>query len=90
MSHEYLYWEFYERGSARAVRMGKWKGVARPFHGEIELYDLEKDIGEEKNVATDHPDVVERIRKAMEEAHVKSDLWKLPKQKAAKKKATRA
>jgi len=25
--HQYLYWEFYERGGKRAARMGKWKAI---------------------------------------------------------------
>ena len=25
-----LYWEFYERGSAQAVRFGKWKAIRSP------------------------------------------------------------
>jgi arylsulfatase A-like enzyme len=44
--HEFLYWEFYEKGSAQAVRAGKWKAVVKPMHGEnVELYDLESDMG---------------------------------------------
>lgn len=75
-AHDYLYWEFYERGSAQAVRMGKWKGVRVPmFEGELELYDLETDIGEEDNVAADHPDVVEEILQIMEDAHVPDSNW---------------
>jgi arylsulfatase A-like enzyme len=77
--HKYLYWEFYERGSAQAVRMGHWKGVRQPMlTGDIELYDLRDDVGEQRNVAEQHPDVVARIRAAMEEAHVPSPRWKPP------------
>ncbi len=33
-----LYWEFHERGSAQAVRFGKWKAIRKPmFTGPIEL-----------------------------------------------------
>ena len=50
--HEYLYWEFYERGSRQAVRFGKWKAIRQPMHtGEVELYDLSKDIGEKSDLA---------------------------------------
>lgn len=76
--HDFLYWEFYERGSAQAVRMGDWKGVCRPFWGEVELYDLKRDLGETHDVAARHPEVVARIRAAMKEAHVPSPLWKVP------------
>jgi len=45
--------------------------------GEIELYDLRTDIGEQHDVAAAHPDVVARIRQLMAEAHVPSPLWKI-------------
>jgi arylsulfatase A-like enzyme len=77
--HPYLYWEFYEGRSSQAVRMGDWKGVRIPMlTGEIELYDLRTDPGEQHDVAAAHPDVVERIRQIMQEAHVPSPLWKVP------------
>ena len=75
--HRYLYWEFYERGSAQAVREGRWKGVCQPMGGPIELFDLQLDPQESKNVAAAHPDVVARLRAAMSEAHVASPLWKV-------------
>lgn len=77
--HEYLYWEFYEQGSRQAVRFGRWKGVRQPmFTGPIELYDLEADIGEENDVAAEHPDLVARIAAIMEAAHVPSPIWQVP------------
>ena len=61
-THEYLYWEFHERGFNQAIRMGDWKGVRRRGRsGKTELYDLSKDLGETKNIAADHPDVVRKI-----------------------------
>ena len=76
---DYLYWEFYERGSAQAVRFGSWKAVRQPmFTGEIELYDLSEDLGEEHDVAASHPDVVARAAALMEAAHTPSPQWTLP------------
>jgi uncharacterized sulfatase len=76
--HDYLYWEFYERGSAQAVRIGQWKGVRQPmFTGTIELYNLENDVGEELDVARAHPEMVERVEVVMKEAHRPSALWKI-------------
>ena len=51
--HAYLYWEFYERGSKQAVRIGDWKGVIRPARLaiDVELYDLRTDLGETTDVA---------------------------------------
>lgn len=77
--HEYLYWEFYERGSAQAVRLGNWKGVRKPMlSGQMELYNLAEDPGEQHNVATQHPEIVRRIEARMQEAHVPSPLWQVP------------
>ncbi len=78
--HEYLYWEFYEEGGKQAVRMGKWKGVRlnvnKNRNAPIELYDLEIDLGETTNIAEQHPEVVQKIEQAMEEAHVPSPIFR--------------
>ncbi|MFN2121138.1 MAG: hypothetical protein ACK2T0_12140 [Anaerolineales bacterium] len=61
--HEYLYWEFHENPTTeQAVRMGTWKAVRHAPSGAIELYDLRQDIGEENNVATEHADIVNRVK----------------------------
>jgi arylsulfatase A-like enzyme len=76
--HDYLYWEFYEQGTRQAVRMGKWKAVRQPMlTGKIELYDLTKDIGEEHDVAAEHPDLVAKMEATMAEAHVPSPRWEV-------------
>jgi arylsulfatase A len=68
-THDALYWEFHSKGSAQAVRMGKWKGVRRNVKGNpgapIELYDLAADPRESTDVARAHPDVVRRIELVM-------------------------
>ena len=74
--HDYLYWEFYERGSAQAVRRGDWKAVRKPmFDGATELYDLRNDPGEQDNLADDHPDVVIELEQLMDEAHRPEPGW---------------
>ena len=75
--HRYLYWELYEGRPNCGVRMGKWKGIVldRRKGMEIELYDLEADEAEERNVAHQYPEVVDQIRKAMLEAHEPSAFW---------------
>ena len=74
--HEYLYWEFYEQGGKQAVRFGNWKCIKlnanSPAFSTIELYDLSKDPGEQKNVAPDNLSVVAKAEKFMKEAHVYS------------------
>jgi len=84
--HPYLYWEFYERGSAQAARAGRWKAVRRPMiTGKVELYDLSEDLGEENDVAAEHPDVVARMKAIMAEAHVPSPRWQVPSPKPSRR-----
>ncbi len=77
-AHHYLYWEFYESGSAQAVRLRQWKGVRKPmFTGPVELYDVSRDLGEKYNVARNYPEVVREVEGIMSEAHVQHPNWTL-------------
>ena len=74
--HDFLYWEFHERGGKLAVRMGKWKAVANGVKSQnridIELYDLEKDLSEKNNVASEHPEIVAKALATMKREHTPS------------------
>ena len=71
-----LYWEFYERGSAQAVRFGKWKAIRKPmFTGPIELYDLSWDHDEDHNYAERRPKLVEHAANLLNKAHVPDPKW---------------
>ncbi|MFO0965802.1 MAG: arylsulfatase [Gemmataceae bacterium] len=82
--HEFLYWEFHEGGFQEAVRMGDWKAVRPKLGAALELYDLARDLGEEKNVAASHPDVIARIETLLRTARTESADW--PKKAPEKKK----
>ena len=65
--------------------MGDWKAVRQnmlrrnnPDPLKIELYNLKDDIGESRDVAAEHPEIVARMRKIMETAHVPSELFPMP------------
>ncbi|HYV34472.1 MAG TPA: sulfatase-like hydrolase/transferase, partial [Gemmataceae bacterium] len=73
--HEYLYWEFHEQGFQQAMRMGEWKAVRDKVNGPLELYDLSKDLGEEKNVAAANPAVIQQLEKLFKGARVDSPNW---------------
>ena len=70
-----LYWEFYERGYQQAVRMGKWKGVKLSVEDPWELYNLEEDEAESRNIAPLHPDTVAIIAEWAQQQHVESRNW---------------
>ena len=77
-SHEFLYWEFHERGFQQAVRTGKWKAVRLKKDAPLELYDLDADAGETRDVAAAHPDVVGRIERYLRTARTESGRWATP------------
>jgi arylsulfatase len=56
---------FFEHEGNRAVRDGKWKLVSK-FMGPWELYDMEADRTETKNVIDQHPRIAERLMAAYE------------------------
>ena len=49
-----------------AVRAGRWKFYVHENEGRVELYDLEADVRETRDVADEHPEVVKRLRRAIE------------------------
>ena len=77
--HEFLYWEFHERGGRTAVREGRWKGVRYDVQGDpagrLELYDLDQDIGETTDRAADFPEVAARLDSVMRASHTDSDVF---------------
>ncbi len=70
--HEFLYWEFHEGGFKQAVRTVDWKAVRLGPGKPLELYNLQKDIGEKHNVAKDQPEVVERIEAYLQSSRTDS------------------
>jgi arylsulfatase A-like enzyme len=77
--HDALYWEFHERGGARAVRVGSLKAIQQPLSTPVRLYDLESDIGEARDLAGARPDDVRRLTRVLDEARTASERWKLSK-----------
>jgi len=74
--HEYMYWEFYEQGGRQAVRFGSWKAIREPMEtGRVQLFDLSKDVGEEKDLASAREDIVVQAVRCMDEAHVPDPRW---------------
>jgi arylsulfatase A-like enzyme len=77
--HDYFYWEFHENGFHQSLLLPKenWKAVRHGLTAPIELYDLNKDLGEKTNVAAEHPDVVQKITQIFAAARVTSPEFKV-------------
>ncbi|MBI2421529.1 MAG: arylsulfatase [Candidatus Hydrogenedentes bacterium] len=74
--HDYLYWEFHEGGFAQALRQGDWKAVRPGKAGSaIELYRLDEDPGETRDLAGAHPEKVAAFEALFQSARVPSALF---------------
>jgi arylsulfatase A-like enzyme len=73
--HDYFYWE---QNHQQAARQGTWKAFREHPDQPIQLYELVHDIGESKDLAADHSDVVARFREIFSEAHTDSDVFTNP------------
>jgi arylsulfatase A len=78
---EALYWEFPGYGGQQALRMGRWKairtGLSKGKLTPIQLYDLESDPGETKDVAAGHPELVAKLNARMKASRRPSDVFPL-------------
>ncbi len=61
------YFDYYLNDDLAAIREGEWKLIRKEEDGHFlktpELYNLVTDQAEKNNVATQHPDIVERLEK---------------------------
>lgn len=78
---DHVYWEFHEQGGKQAIRKGKWKAVRLNVRknpdGPIELYDLSNDIGENKNLAGKHPDIIKEMARLMSDSRTVNPTFRL-------------
>jgi arylsulfatase A-like enzyme len=58
--HEILFWRKDEQG---AVRLGDWKLVITPWKPKLQLFNLAEDIGETRDLASERPELVQRLHK---------------------------
>lgn len=61
--HEYFFYAHW--GNTEGVRRGDWK--LHIVDGKEALYNLETDISEQKNVAAEHPEIVQQLKAAMKD-----------------------
>lgn len=75
--HAHFYWEFHEGGFAQAVRQGNWKCIKQK-NGKVELYDLSKDLGEDRDLASENPKVLEEMKALIRKSRTDSADWPVP------------
>jgi arylsulfatase len=74
----FLYREFAGYTGQQAVWMGPWKAIRRDLAKGVkktELYNLDADIGESKDVAADNPEIVKQAEAVMTRQHEPSKLF---------------
>lgn len=80
--HEYLYWEFHERGGRQALRKDDWKivryDIEKDPSGDLQLFNLKNDPSESQNLATGHPEKLKELAGLMEKARVTNDIFRFP------------
>jgi uncharacterized sulfatase len=70
LDRDALYWHYphyHHSTPAGAIRRGKWKLIEFFEDGRLELYNLERDIGETQNLASDQPRRAARLRSMLRE-----------------------
>jgi arylsulfatase A-like enzyme len=86
--HETLYWRF---GNQWAIRHGDWKLLVGNGGGtEAELYNLAADIGESRNLATEHADKAQELRALWEKWNAEQAPPSAPREQPAKAKKAKA
>jgi arylsulfatase A len=73
--HEFLYWEFFERGFQQAVRIGDWKALRLGVKQPLELYDLRNDMSEQNDLADQQPEFIAKIEAFLKTVRTESKFW---------------
>lgn len=70
--HPYLYWEYPASRGWLAVRVGPWKGLVQNVQKgncNMELYNLDEDPQESRDLAVMHPEILEEMWHIIENEH---------------------
>lgn len=75
--HKFLYWEFPEGRGQQAVRLDNWKGIrdsTRNGNMKVMLFNLENDITESSDIASENPEIVNQIEQIMISEHQQPEV----------------
>lgn len=71
--HDYLYFEYPEKGAQLAIRMGDWKGVKLDVRQHPEnkwmLFNLSADRNETKDLAEQYPAIISKMEAIVKKEH---------------------
>ena len=78
LDRQSLYWHYPHYSNqggipGGAIREGKYKLFERYEDGRVHLYDLKNDIGEEKDLASEKPELVQEMRKRLHQWYKEVD-----------------
>ncbi|MEO8268126.1 MAG: arylsulfatase [Aureliella sp.] len=76
----YLYREFAGYGGQQSLRIGPWKAVRQGIQQgnmDVELYNIDEDISETRNVAAEHPRLVAKLTAQMTQVRTPSATFPL-------------
>jgi arylsulfatase A-like enzyme len=81
LDREFLYWEFHEAGGKIAIRMGDWKVVWTHLLDEktpvkCAVFNLKTDPSESNDVASQHPDIIEKAYAIYNQQHQRAEIKK--------------
>lgn len=74
-NNRFLYWEFFEGGFQQAARWKNWKVIRRKKNERLELYDLNEDIGETRDISKREPKIIAKFEKYLKTARTESEDW---------------
>ena len=72
LDRDAIYWHYPHYGNqggapSGAIRLGDWKLIEWFEDDSVEIFNLADDIGEQKNLAEEHPELVAQLRKRLQE-----------------------
>jgi arylsulfatase A-like enzyme len=75
--HNYLYWEFHELNGRQAIRQENWKLLKYNVNknGSYQLYNLENDVSEKNDLASQMPEKVTELAKILESTRTESEVF---------------
>ena len=80
--HEFLYFEYPEKGGQVAIRMGDWKGVKTNLKEDPaapwQLFDLKTDRNESRDIAANYPEILRKFDAIIRSQHTEPAIasWK--------------